>query len=125
MSRLISFLLLYWREEEKGLRDCVRDGDHEFYGSLSISRGEISRLQGIVLCGKVTRAVRCRGSERPLPRARVSHGRARSRYKASGYRGYPAIVKGERSYAHVSNRFRGVIISLHMQHASWPIMSSL
>lgn len=45
----------------------MHDGDHEFYGSLSISRGEISRLRGIVLCGKVTRAVRCRGSERPLP----------------------------------------------------------
>lgn len=53
----------------RGAAGCVRDGGHEFYGSLSISREEISRLQGIVLRGKVTRAV-CeplrRGSERTI-----------------------------------------------------------
>lgn len=81
-------------------------------------RGSFSAVRSRVLC------VRRRGSERSLPRARVSDSRvhAESLLKPPGTAGLSGGRKRERSHAHVSNRFRGVIISLRMQHASWSII---
>lgn len=74
MSRLISFLPTRGQGKD-WLR--ARYGDHEFYGSLSISREEISRLPGISFSAVRSRVLYAVvGSERPLSRARVSNSRA-------------------------------------------------